>query len=190
MALSIHSATRDLLAAIRIFARVIIQNHTMIILIMGVAGAGKTTVGRQLAATLGWRFCDGDEFHSPEHIDQLRRGVPLTDDDRRPWLAKIREAIGAWVNRGEPVVLACSLLKAAYRASVLAGYSDHVRIVYLKAGRALLQHRLAHRTGHFMGKALLASQCDILEEPTEAVVVDAALPTAILVGQIRSTLNL
>lgn len=162
----------------------------MIIVIMGVAGAGKTTVGRELAAALGWRFCDGDEFHSPQHIDQLRRGIPLTDDDRRPWLATIRKAIGGWVNRRESVVLACSLLKAAYRLSVLADYSDHVRIVYLKAGRDLLQQRLSHRTGHFMGAALLASQCDILEEPAEAVVVDAAQPTAILVGQIRSTLNL
>ena len=162
----------------------------MIILIMGVAGAGKTTVGRELAATLGWRFCDGDEFHSPEHIDQLRRGIPLTDDDRGPWLAKIRKAIGGWVERQETVVLACSLLKAAYRTSVLAGYGDRVRIVYLKAGRAVLQQRLAHRTGHFMGEALLASQCDILEEPTEAIVVDAAQPVAILVGQIRSRLNL
>ncbi len=166
------------------------QNHNMIILIMGVAGAGKTTVGRELAATLGWRFCDADEFHAPEHIDQLRRGIPLTDEDRRPWLAKIREAIGVWVDGRQSVVLACSLLKAAYRASVLDGYSDQVRIVYLKADRALLQQRLAHRTGHFMGESLLASQCDILEEPTEAVVIDAAQPTVILVGDIRSALKL
>ncbi len=162
----------------------------MIILIMGVAGAGKTTVGRELAAALGWRFYDGDEFHSPEHIEQLRLGIPLTDEDRRPWLAKIRKAIGAWVERREPVVFACSLLKAAYRASVLDGYSDQVRIVYLKAGYSLLQQRLAHRTGHFMGEALLASQWEILEEPTDAVVVDAAKPAAILAGQIRSALNL
>lgn len=162
----------------------------MIILIMGIAGAGKTTVGRELAAALGWRFCDGDEFHSPEHIEQLRRGTPLTDEDRRPWLAKIRRAIGAWVERREPVVFACSLLKAAYRVSVLDGYSDQVRIVYLKAGRSLLQQRLSQRTGHFMGEALLASQWGILEEPTDAVVVDAAEPTDILVGQIRSALNL
>lgn len=162
----------------------------MIILIMGVAGAGKTTVGRELAAALGWRFYDGDEFHSPEHIEQLRLGIPLTDEDRRPWLAKIRKAIGAWVERREPVVFACSLLKAAYRASVLDGYSDQVRIVYLKAGYSLLQQRLAHRTGHFMGEALLASQWEILQEPTDAVVVDAAKPAAILAGQIRSALNL
>lgn len=162
----------------------------MIILIMGIAGAGKTTVGRELAAALGWRFYDGDEFHSPEHIEQLRLGIPLTDEDRRPWLAKIRKAIGAWVECREPVVFACSLLKAAYRASVLDGYSDQVRIVYLKAGYSLLQQRLAHRTGHFMGEALLASQWEILEEPTDAVVVDAAKPAAILAGQIRSALNL
>ena len=123
-------------------------------------------------------------------LEQLRLGIPLTDEDRRPWLAKIRKAIGAWVERREPVVFACSLLKAAYRASVLDGYSDQVRIVYLKAGYSLLQQRLAHRTGHFMGEALLASQWEILEEPTDAVVVDAAKPAAILSGQIRSALNL
>jgi gluconokinase len=162
----------------------------MIILIMGVAGAGKTTVGRELAAALGWRFFDGDAFHSAEHIEQLGRGIPLTDEDRRPWLAKIRKAIGVWIEHQEPVVFACSLLKAAYRVSVLAGYSDQVRIVYLKAGRSLLQQRLSKRTGHFVGEALLPSQWDILEEPTDAVVVDAAQSTASLVVQIRSALNL
>ena len=162
----------------------------MIILIMGVAGAGKTTVGRELAAALGWRFCDADEFHSPEHIEKLRRGIPLTDEDRRPWLAEIHQAIGAWIDGGEPVVLACSLLKAAYRASVLAGYGDQVRVVYLKAGRPLLEQRLARRTGHFMGEALLASQFDILEEPTEALILDADQPIPVLVGRIRSAFSL
>lgn len=162
----------------------------MIILIMGVAGAGKTTIGRQLAGTLGWRFCDADEFHSPEHIEQLRRGIPLTDEDRRPWLAKIHAAIGDWIDRQESVVLACSLLKSAYRATVLEGYGDHVTIIYLKAGRSLLQQRLAHRTGHFMGEALLASQCAILEEPTDALVIDAAEPARVIIGHIRAALNL
>lgn len=162
----------------------------MIILIMGVAGAGKTTIGRQLAGMLGWRFCDADEFHSPEHIEKLRRGIALTDEDRQPWLARIHAAIGEWINGQESVVLACSVLKAAYRATVLEGSGDQVKIVYLKADRSVLQQRLAHRTGHFMGEALLASQCAILEEPTDALVVDATEPAMVITGHIRAALHL
>lgn len=162
----------------------------MIIVVMGVAGAGKTTVGRALASTLGWHFCDGDEFHSLEHIDKLRQGIPLTDDDRQPWLAKIHMAIGTWIDRRESVVLACSLLKAAYRKTVMAGYQQHVRLVYLQASPELLQQRLAHRTGHFMGEVLLASQCAILEEPSDALLMDAAEAPLVIVGRIRSALNL
>jgi gluconokinase len=162
----------------------------MIILIMGVSGAGKTTIGRELAATLGWRFCDGDEFHSPEHIEQLRRGIPLTDEDRQPWLARIHAAIGEWISCREQVVLACSVLKASYRETVLSGYEHSVRIVYLKASKSLLQQRLTDRAGHFMGASLLASQWDILEEPTEALVIDAAEPLPLILGQIRSGLSL
>jgi gluconokinase len=163
----------------------------MIILMMGVAGAGKTTIGRQLANELGWRFCDADAFHAPEHIEQLRQGIPLTDEDRRPWLARIHAAIGEWVHRREQVVLACSVLKAAYRAAVLAGYGDHVRIVYLKASRRLLQQRLTDRTGHFMGESLLTSQFNALEEPSdaEALAIDAAEAPTAIIGQIRSALD-
>ncbi len=161
----------------------------MIILIMGIAGAGKTTVGRELAAALRWRFCDGDAFHSPENIGKLRRGIPLSDADRQPWLASIRAALAEWVARREPMVVACSLLKASYRATVLAGHDDHVRIVYLKASRELLRQRLAARTGHFMGQALLDSQWDILEEPIDAVVIDAAQPVHDIVTTIRAALR-
>lgn len=162
----------------------------MVILIMGVAGAGKTTIGRQLAEALGWCFCDGDEFHSADNIEKLSRGIPLTDEDRRPWLAAIHAAIGTWIKNHDHVVLACSVLKTAYRATVLAGYRDHVRIVYLKASRTLLQQRLAHRTGHFMSEALLASQFEILEEPSDDLVLDADQPSAVIVGRIRSAFGL
>jgi gluconokinase len=161
----------------------------MVILLMGIAGAGKTTIGRQLAAALGWPFCDGDAYHSPASIEKLSRGIPLTDEDRGPWLARIHAAIREWVTRRESVVLACSVLKASYRRAVLDGHRDQVRIVYLKADRRLLRQRLAQRTGHFMGEALLASQCDILEEPADALVIDAREPAAVIVAQIRAALN-
>lgn len=162
----------------------------MVVLIMGVSGAGKTTVGRALATALGCRFCDGDAFHSAANIAKLAHGHPLSDEDRRPWLAAIHAAIRTWIENREQVVLACSVLKAAYRDTVLAGHEPQVRLVYLKAGPALLRQRLAHRTGHFMGEALLASQLDILEEPSDALVLDAADPSAVLVAQIRSALRL
>jgi gluconokinase len=161
----------------------------MVILIMGIAGAGKTTIGRELAAALGWRFCDGDEFHSPDSIEKLRRNIPLTDEDRRPWLARLHAAIGHWIARGESAVLAASVLRASYRRAVLSGHREHVRLVYLKADRRLLQQRLAQRAGHFVGEALLASQWDILEEPSDALVVDAGQPSAVIIAQIRSALN-
>jgi gluconokinase len=155
------------------------------IMIMGVAGAGKTTVGRQLASELGWRFCDGDELHPFPNIDKMSRGIPLYDEDRRPWLERIRQTIAEWIATGENVILACSVLRERYRAMVLEGHRDRVQIVYLKASPALLQQRLISRTGHFMGEVLLASQLEILEEPADALVLDAADPPARLLQQIR-----
>jgi gluconokinase len=160
-----------------------------IILIMGIAGAGKTTIGRELASALGWRFCDGDAFHSAAHIEQLRRGIPLTDEDRQLWLLDIHQAIGEWVDRREQVVLACSVLKAAYRELVLAGHTEYVRLVYLKADPELLRQRLIERKGHFMGQALLASQLAILEEPADALVIDATEPPSSIIEQVRSAFN-
>jgi gluconokinase len=162
----------------------------MIIIVMGVAGAGKTTIGRALAARLGWRFADGDEFHSAEHIEQLRCGIPLTDEDRQPWIAKIRTALETWLGRKDSVVLAASLLKAAYRNTVMAGYHQQVRLVYLKASPDVLHKRLAQRTGHFMGEAMLASQLAILDEPSDALMVDAVLPPMTIIERIRSALSL
>ncbi len=162
----------------------------MIVLIMGVAGAGKTTIGRQLAEELEWRFCDADAFHSAENIDKLRQNLPLNDEDRRPWLVEIRAVIGEWIRRREQVVLACSVLKAGYRETITAGYEDHVQIIYLKASPDLLRQRLISRTGHFMGEALLRSQFDILEEPVNALVVDAAESPPSIIRRIRSSLKI
>lgn len=161
-----------------------------VIIVMGVAGAGKTTVGRQLAGELRWRFCDGDTLHPRENIDKILRGLPLTDEDRHSWLERLRSAIAEWIAVGDRVVLAGSLLKAAYRATVLNGHCDLVRVVYLQASRNLLQQRLINRTGHFMKEGLLASQLEILEEPLDALILDASQAPGALTRQIRSAFGL
>jgi gluconokinase len=159
-----------------------------VIILMGVAGAGKTTVGRQLAQHLNWRFCDGDALHPQSNIDKMRHGIPLTDDDRRPWLARIHTALVEWIAHGERVVLACSLLKETYRGYVLNGHRDKVQLVYLKASPALLQLRLTRRPGHFMGRSLLGSQLEILEEPVDALVVEASQTPDMIIHTVCSTL--
>ncbi|MCE3224174.1 MAG: gntK [Nitrospira sp.] len=156
---------------------------------MGVAGAGKTTIGRRLADELGWQFSDGDDFHPAANIEKMRQGHALTDADRQPWLERIHAAIVDRISRGQPAVLACSILKARYRAIVEAGCDSHLRLVYLKAGKNLLRERVAHRVDHFLRQELLESQFAILEEPADALVIDAALPPQEIVGQIRSALG-
>jgi gluconokinase len=134
----------------------------LIVIGMGVAGSGKTTVGRLLAHKLGWQFADADDFHPPENKDKISRGSALTDADRAPWLAAMRSAIVQWNAAGESVVLACSALKRSYRAELRVG---PVRFVYLKGDSALLLERLRSRHGHFADEKILASQLATLEEP-------------------------
>ena len=162
----------------------------MVVVVMGVAGVGKTTVGRQLSQQLRWTFLDGDTVHSPENIAKMARGTPLTEDDRRPWLESLRQAIAAWVEQDVNAVLASSLLKQAHRAIVLTGYEAHVKLVYLQAAPSLLRERLSTRTGHFAGVALLESQLALLEEPAHALMLDASEPPDQLVQTICSTLHL
>jgi carbohydrate kinase (thermoresistant glucokinase family) len=147
-----------------------------ILVVMGVSGAGKTTVGERVAKDLGWPFIDGDALHPKANIDKMRGGIPLTDADRAPWLA----AIGAWMDgqakAGQPGVIACSALKRAYRDTLRAG-RPQVRIVYLRGSQDEIAARLAHRTGHFWPPKLLASQFADLEPPSadeNAIVVDIA----------------
>lgn len=161
-----------------------------VIILMGVAGAGKSTVGRRLANELGWRFVDGDDFHPTANLDKINRNLPLTDEDRRPWLERLQTAIAEWVNSRTHVVLACSLLKAAHRAIVLAHSQHDVRIAYLKADRPLLKRRLLNRTDHVMKADLLDSQLATLEEPSDALFLDASEPPPMLVQQIRTALDL
>ncbi len=162
----------------------------MVILVMGVAGAGKTTIGRCLADELGWQFSDGDDFHPAVNIDKMRQGQALTDADRQPWLERMHAAIVDRISRNQPAVLACSILKAQYRAIVENGCDKHLRLVYLQGSMNLFHQRLAHRVDHFMRQELLESQFAILEEPADAIVINAALPPHVIVRQIRSTLGI
>jgi gluconokinase len=143
----------------------------MIVVVMGVTGAGKTTVGRLLARELGCDFLDADDYHPAANVAKMRAGQALTDDDRRPWLATLNEVLGEYAARSAGVVLACSALKAAYRDRLVAGLPGS-RLVYLRGTKALIAARLEARHEHFMNPALLDSQFAALEEPDGAIVVD------------------
>lgn len=143
-----------------------------ILVVMGVSGAGKTTVGRRLAERLDWPFHDGDDLHPGENVRKMAAGEPLTDDDRMPWLERIRQLIQQHDRDGASAVLACSALKQSYRRYLGEG-RDSVRFVFLRANRQVLERRLAARRGHFFDPALLASQLATLETPDRAVTVDA-----------------
>jgi gluconokinase len=137
-----------------------------IAVMMGVSGSGKTTIARGVAEREGWRLVEGDNFHPPANVAKMHAGVPLTDEDRWPWLRAIAQEIDAMGARGESAVVACSALKHAYR-NVLIGDRKDVLLVYLQGSKELIAGRLAARRGHFMPAALLDSQFDTLEEPGE-----------------------
>ena len=160
-----------------------------VVVLMGVTGAGKTTVGQQLAAALGWTLVEGDAFHPPANIAKMHRGEPLDDADRAPWLRAIRQRIDELVASAQSAVIACSALKRAYR-EVLARDRPEVTFVYLKASAALIAERLRHRAGHFMPPALLQSQLDTLEEPADGITVDAGPRPTTIVAAIRRRLSL
>jgi gluconokinase len=160
----------------------------MVILLMGVAGSGKTTVGLALAGALQWRFVDADDFHSPANIAKMQAGTPLQDADRAPWLASLHDAIAGWLHEGSNVILACSALKQTYREELLAGQG--VKLVYLRGSQDLIAKRLSERHGHYMNPELLASQFATLEEPRDALVIDVGTTVARVVGNLREALGL
>ena len=144
----------------------------MIIMLMGVCGCGKTTVGELIAEKLGCGFSDADGFHPAANVEKMRAGIPLTDDDRWPWLRTMRAAIDGWQAEGRDHVVACSALKQVYR-DILSPAGD-VTFVHLKGSSEVIAARLAARKGHYMNPALLGSQFATLEEPTDAITVDIA----------------
>lgn len=143
----------------------------MIIVLMGVSGSGKSTIGRMLADRLGWRFCEGDEFHSRESIEKMSNGIALTDQDRLPWLARIKNEIDACFSNGSHAVWACSALRRRYRELLGADVSD-IHFVYLKGDRELLLERMVARRDHYMKEHMLDSQLGSLEEPDVAIMAD------------------
>lgn len=159
------------------------------VVIMGVSGSGKTTVGRLLAERLGWRFLEGDDFHPGANVEKMSKGVSLGDDDRWPWLARIRDAIEVCSRNGIDAVLACSALRARYREYLVAGRDD-VRFVYLKGDRQTIRERLSARKTHYMKANMLDSQFASLEEPDGAVVVDIALAPPDIVSHVLGELQL
>jgi gluconokinase len=146
----------------------------MVIVLMGVSGSGKTTIGKILADRLGWTFIEGDDYHPVANVAKMHAGIPLTDADRAPWLAALRDRMDAALAKGENVVLACSALKHAYQYYLAQHDPEHVKYVYLHASEELLRQRLASRTGHFMNPNLLQSQFETLEPPEHALQVEVS----------------
>jgi gluconokinase len=161
---------------------------TVVIILMGVSGAGKTTIGQLLAHQLQCEFADADDYHSPIHIEKMRQGIPLTDADRAPWLETLRALITTWIADGKNAVLACSALRRAYREELQI--APEVRFAYLKATPQLLHQRLQARQGHYMTEQMLQSQLATLEEPEQAVAIDVDRPPAEIVKEIQARLAL
>ena len=161
----------------------------MVIVVMGVSGSGKTTVGRLLAADLGWIFYEGDEAHPPDNLRKMAAGTPLTDADRLPWLRELRRLIESTLATGEDAVLACSALKESYR-EVLAGGLEGVCFVHLTGDPALIAERLEHRQGHFMKAGMLASQLAVIEPPEGGVSVEVEGSPGEIVAEVRRRLQL
>ena len=156
---------------------------------MGVSGAGKSTIGRRLAAALGWPFHDADDFHPPENIQKMSAGIPLNDTDRHPWLLAIRQRIDDYLKQSTPAIFTCSALKASYR-DLLLDDTRKIELVYLKGTETVLRERLEQRQGHFMPPEMLRSQLGTLETPEGALEVDIAQSPARIVRQIVRRLGL
>jgi gluconokinase len=162
----------------------------MVLVLMGVSGTGKTTIGKALAADLGWAFVEGDDFHPVANVEKMNAGIPLNDEDRCPWLQALRRRIDEACDQGEDVVLACSALKHDYREYLDRHEPDCVHYVYLHGSEELIRRRLAQRKGHFMDPRLLQSQFETLEPPEGALRVNIAPAPEVIATEIRHRLGL
>lgn len=165
-----------------------LKKHRVVIL-MGVSGAGKTSIGRLLAKDLEWRFYDGDDFHPKANIEKMSHGIALADEDRDAWLTALEQLIGDLIDERHSAVITCSALKQPYRDRLVENRND-VALVYLKGDYDLTRKRLLSRKGHFMKADLLASQFDTLEEPEGVLAVDIAQEPDVIVNQIKQQLGL
>ena len=161
----------------------------MVIILMGVSGCGKTTVGRELRSLLNWDFYDADDYHPRENVAKMSSGIPLTDEDRKPWLEGLAREIEKWNRGGGNAILACSALKGAYRK--MLGVDDKsVVTVFLEGDFDLLTERLRNRKGHYMPPDLLQSQLNTLEKPEDGLVFSIELPPIVIAKNIVSQLGL
>lgn len=160
------------------------------IIIMGVSGCGKTTVGQALAAQLGYAFYDGDDFHPPENVAKMANGIPLDDTDRAPWLARLHDLLHAHIARGEGVVLACSALKRRYREQLRVG-NEGVQFVYLQGDFEVIWERMRTRPQHYMKASMLQSQFDALEPPDshEAIPIPITASLDTILATLLTTLG-
>ena len=168
------------------------NRNAMVVIVMGVTGAGKSTIGEMLASALGWEFRDGDELHSEESKGKMHRGMALTDLDRAPWILAVHGVVEKMILSGVNGVVACSALKQSYREEIVGDLGPGlVKFVYLKGSKELIGARLAGRIKHFMNPQLLRSQFDILEEPDDrdAIVVEVSAAPEAIVGNIRARLG-
>jgi len=156
----------------------------MIVIVMGVAGSGKSTIGQLLADRLGWPFYDGDDFHPIANVEKMRAGIPLTDEDRSDWLSALAALITKQLRQDQSAAIACSALKQHYRKKL--NVNDEVHFVYLRGSYDQIAARLHERTGHYMPPDLLASQFAALEEPQDALTFDISQPPEQIVAEIVS----
>ncbi|AFZ33787.1 gluconate kinase, SKI family [Stanieria cyanosphaera PCC 7437] len=161
----------------------------MFCIIMGVAGSGKSTVGKLLSQRLGWQFYDADDFHTPENIAKMSLGLPLSDRDREPWLDRLKQLIEQTINQGNSGILACSALKSSYRQFLTQEQKNEICWVYLRGDYQLISTRIKQRQQHFFKEEILNTQFANLEEPTEALIIDVSLSPDAIVDTILAYLS-